>query len=308
MANNHSPSHSPATPERERRLLWALGLIAGFMLVEVAGGLISGSLALLADAAHMATDAAALLLAWLAFRLSRRPADAARSFGFHRAEILAAFVNGVAMMALVVWIVYEAVNRMLAPVEVMGGVMLSVAALGLLVNIIAFWLLHSQGQENLNLRGAALHVLGDLLGSVAAIVAGVVILLTGWMPIDPILSLVVAALILRSAWSITRESAHILMEGAPAYFDLDQLGAELCDQVEGVKNIHHLHAWSLTQERPMITFHAQIANDADGDKVIRDLNQYLRETVGVRHATIQIERTHCTLNPNKNESEPHSEH
>lgn len=308
MAHNHSHRHSSKTPERERRLLWALWLIAGFMLVEVAGGLISGSLALLADAAHMATDAAALLLAWLAFRLSRRPADAARSFGFHRAEILAAFVNGVAMMALVVWILYEAVNRMLAPVEIMGGVMLAVAFVGFLVNLIAFWLLHSGAQENLNLRGATLHVLGDLLGSVAAIVAAIVILLTGWTPIDPILSLVVAALILRSAWSITRQSAHILMEGAPAYFDLDQLGTELCERVEGVENIHHMHAWSLTQERPMITFHAQIADDADGDRVIRDLNQYLRETVGVRHATIQIERTHCKLNPNENESDGHSNH
>ncbi len=297
MAHTHKHSHSSKTPERERRLLWALGLIASFMLVEVAGGLISGSLALLADAAHMATDAASLLLALLAFRLSRRPADAARSFGFHRAEILAAFINGVTMMALAVWIVYEAVNRMLAPVEIMGGVMLSVAALGLLVNLIAFWLLHSRGEENLNLRGAALHVLGDLLGSVAAIAAGIVILMTGWTPIDPILSLFVAALILRSAWSITRESAHILMEGAPAYFDLDQLGAELCEQIDGVENIHHMHAWSLTQERPMITFHAQITETADGDRVIRELNLYLRERVGVRHATIQIERNHCKLDP-----------
>lgn len=295
MSHNHSHSNKAKTPERERLLLWALALIAGFMLVEVAGGLISGSLALLADAAHMATDAASLLLAWLAFRLSRRPADSARSFGFHRAEILAAFVNGVAMMALVAWIVYEAVTRMLAPVEIMGGVMLSVATLGLLVNLIAFWLLHSTGEENLNLRGAALHVLGDLLGSIAAIIAGIVILLTGWAPIDPILSLLVAALVLRSAWSITRESAHILMEGAPAYFDLDQLSAELCEQVKGVENIHHMHAWSLTQERPMISFHAQIAETEDGDRVIRELNQYLLEKVGIRHVTIQIERNHCKL-------------
>lgn len=296
MAHTHTHSHSSETPERERRLLWALGLIAGFMLVEVAGGIISGSLALLADAAHMATDAASLLLALLAFRLSRRPADAARSFGFHRAEILAAFINGVAMMALVVWILYEAVNRMLAPVEVMGEVMLTVAALGLLVNLIAFWLLHKTGEQNLNLRGAAIHVLGDLLGSVAAIVAGVVIISTGWTPIDPLLSVLVAALILRSAWSITRESAHILMEGAPDYFNLDQLSSELREQIEGVENIHHIHAWSLTQERPIITFHAQIADQADGDRIIRDLNQYLSEKLGVHHATIQIERSHCKLN------------
>lgn len=291
----HSHSHSSRTPKRERRLLWALALTFSFMLVEVAGGLISGSLALLADAAHMATDAASLLLALLAFRLSRRPADSARSFGFHRAEILAAFVNGMAMMALVVWIGYEAVLRMLAPVEIMGGVMLTVASLGLVVNLIAFWLLHSAGEKNLNLRGAAVHVLGDLLGSVAAIAASVVILMTGWTPIDPILSLFVAALILRSAWGITRESAHILMEGTPASFDLDQLGAELCEQIEGVENVHHLHAWSLTQERPIITFHAQITDTADGDRIIRDLNQYLREKIGVRHVTIQIERNHCKL-------------
>jgi cobalt-zinc-cadmium efflux system protein len=268
-------------------------LTGGFMVAEIVGGLLSGSLALIADAGHMATDAASLLLAWFAFRLSRRPADGARSYGFYRAEILAAFVNGLAMIALVIWIAYEAVTRFFQPVEVLGGLMLAVAAAGLLVNIAAFALLHGGAGDNLNIKGAAVHVMGDLLGSVAAIAAAGIILWTGWMPIDPLLSLLVALLVLRSAWFITKQSAHILMEGTPNDLDLTEMRKDLCGHVEGVEDVHHLHAWSLTQERPVVTLHARISEAADGDKVLRDINTRLAEVFSVSHATVQIERKSC---------------
>ncbi|MGK2742316.1 cation diffusion facilitator family transporter [Tepidicaulis sp. LMO-SS28] len=294
--HDHGAGHSHAprvSGSNARRVFWAMLLTATFMVAEVAGGILSGSLALIADAGHMATDAASLLLAWLAFRLSRRPADEARSYGFHRAEILAAFVNGLAMIALVVWIAYEAVTRLMQPVEVMGGMMMGVAIMGLLVNIAAFALLHGGARDNLNLRGAAVHVMGDMLGSAAAIIAAGVILLTGWMPIDPLLSLLVALLVLRSAWMITKESAHILMEGTPAHLDLDEMRDDLRANVEGVEDVHHLHAWSLTQERPMVTLHARICEEADSDTVLKRLNARLADIFSISHATIQIEREPC---------------
>jgi cobalt-zinc-cadmium efflux system protein len=193
----------------------ALVLTATFMVVEVIGGILSGSLALLADAGHMLTDTMALTLAAVAFGVSARPADSKRSYGYHRFQILAAFVNGLSLLLIVGWILIEAVRRLISPPDVMGKTMLIVASAGLLVNIVAFIILHGGDRENLNIRGAALHVAGDLLGSIAAIVAAIVIIFTAWMPIDPILSVVVALLILRSAWYLVKRSAHILLEGAP---------------------------------------------------------------------------------------------
>src|SRR5690606_38642777 len=188
----------------QRRVQIALVLTGLFMLVEVAGGLISGSLALLADAGHMLTDTMALLLAAVAFRVSARPADAKRSFGYHRFQILAAFVNGLTLLFIVGWILLEALQRFMDPPAVTGGLMLGVAAAGLVVNLVVFAILHGGDQENLNIRGAALHVLGDLLGSIAAVSAAIVIMTTGWMTIDPLLSVLVAALILRSAWLLVK--------------------------------------------------------------------------------------------------------
>lgn len=292
--HSHDHAHAPAvTDANARKVLWAMVLTGGYMIAEVIGGLMSGSLALIADAGHMATDTAALFMAWLAFRLARRPADPNRSYGYHRGEILAAFVNGLAMIALVLWIVYEAVTRLLAPVEIMGLPMMIVATGGLIVNIAAFALLRSGNSNNLNLQGAALHVAGDLLGSVAAIAAAGVILWTGWTPIDPILSLLVALLLLRSAWFLTRQSAHILMEGTPANLDLDAIRQDLTGNVDGVQDIHHLHAWSLTQEKPVITLHARVEPAANSDQVLHALNQRLKEKFNIAHATIQIETEAC---------------
>jgi cobalt-zinc-cadmium efflux system protein len=268
-------------------------ITASFMFAEVAGGIISGSLALLADAGHMLTDAAALGLSWYAFRVSRRPSTPKHSYGQHRFQVLAALVNGATLIGIAVWIGIEAARRLFAPVEVLGGTMLVIALLGLAANIAAFVILHGGDRENLNVRGAALHVLGDLLGSVAAIIAAVVILLTGWTPIDPILSVLVALLIVRSAWSLIAKSWHVLMEGAPQDRDVAMLQLELARSVEGVLDVHHVHLWSLTPEKPLITLHANISQDADHDTVLHRLQDVLAKQYDLRHATIQLERAGC---------------
>lgn len=268
-------------------------LTVGFMVVEVAGGLLSGSLALLADAGHMLTDAAALAFSWLAFRLARRPADARRSYGYHRFQVLAAFVNGVILIAIVVWIVIEALQRLREPVEILGGMMLTVACAGLVVNMIAFAILHGGNRENLNMRGALLHVLGDLLGSLAAIVAATVIIVTGWTPIDPLLSVLVALLIVRSAWMLVRQSTHVLLEGTPAEIDVTRLKAELVDKVPEVDDVHHVHVWTLASGKLVMTLHAHVRDGADGQQALRRIVSMCHERFGVTHVTVQIEYGRC---------------
>jgi cobalt-zinc-cadmium efflux system protein len=290
--HGHAHSHG-AGADSERRVLWALLLTAGFMGAEVAGGLISGSLALLADAAHMLTDAASLALAWIAFRIARRPADPQRSYGYDRGQVLAAFVNGGFLLAIVLWIFVEAAQRLMTPRPVEGGLMLVVATLGLVVNIVAFLVLHGGDRQNLNLRGAAAHVLGDLLGSAAAIVGALVILWTGWTPIDPLLSILVGLLVLRSAWMVVRESVHILLEGTPAGIEPRDLRQALLDDVPGLEDVHHIHAWSLTPERPLLTLHAQIGETTDTQATLKRIKQVLAERYGIDHSTVQIERGHC---------------
>jgi cobalt-zinc-cadmium efflux system protein len=286
-AHRHSAgAHDPHGDER--RLLGALLLTGGFMAVEAVAGVLSGSLALIADAGHMLTDAAALGLSWWAARLARRPATPERSFGHHRFQVLAALVNGSGLIVVALWIAVEAARRLAQPVEVLGGVMLVVALLGLLVNAAAFALLHGGSQANLNLRGALLHVAGDLLGSVAAILAAGVILLTGWTPIDPLLSVLVALLILRSAWALAAQAWHILMEGTPEGFDPAAIRADLVAQVPGVVDVDHLHLWSLTPERPLVTLDARIAPEADHEAVLRALRERLAQAHGLTHATIEV--------------------
>lgn len=279
--------------DNARRVLWALLVTASFMVAEVVGGILSGSLALLADAGHMLTDAAALAFSWYAFRVSRRPSTPKHSYGLHRVQVLAAFINGAALIGITVWIAVEAVHRLLAPVPVLGGPMLVIALLGMLVNVVAFAILHGGDRANLNMRGAALHVLGDLLGSAAAAGAAVVIMLTGWTPIDPILSILVGALIARGAWSLMRRSWHVLMEGAPDGVDVDELRQTLTRAVPSVLDVHHVHLWSVTPERPLITLHATIAAGADHDVVLHALQDVLAERYDLDHATIQLETQPC---------------
>ncbi len=290
MSEHHHHHH---TADNERRLLWAMLLVGGFMVVEVIGGVLSGSLALLADAGHMLTDAASLALAWLAARTARRPADALRTYGYHRMQIIAALMNGVGFIALVIWIVVEAVQRLQQPVDVLGGLMLWVAVIGLLVNVVAFVILHRGASDDLNLRGAVVHVMGDLLGSVAAIIAAGVILWTGWMPIDPLLSMLVALIILRSAWYVVRHSAHILLEGTPEDVDVERLRRTLTEEVPAVQDIHHMHVWSLTPEWPMLTMHVTVSRQESCAEVLSCLKTILVERFDIRHSTIQVEPGCC---------------
>ena len=263
------------------------------MVAEVIGGMLSGSLALLADAGHMLTDTGSLFLAWIAARMSHKPADTLRSYGYHRVQILAAFSNGVFFILIVGWITYEAVQRILNPVEVIGGIMLVIAGLGLVVNLLAFYILHGAGGKDLNVRAALLHVLGDLLGSVAAISAAVIILGTGWMPIDPILSLFVALLILRSAWMVVKESTHILLEGTPQDIDIEILQTAIIDAIPCVRDVHHVHVWSLTPEHPLLTLHVNVDPDADLTQVLQRVKQVLEDRFQIHHSTIQVEPAHC---------------
>jgi cobalt-zinc-cadmium efflux system protein len=277
-----------------KRVQIALVLTATFMIVEVIGGILSGSLALLADAGHMLTDTMALALAAFAFRMSSRPADKKRSFGYQRIQIIAAFVNGIGLLALVGWILFEAVTRFLDPPDVIGETMLIVASAGLLVNIVSFVVLHGGDQENLNIRGAALHVAGDLLGSVAAIIAAIVIISSGWMPIDPILSVLVAVLILRSAWQLVRRSAHILLEGAPEWLNVKDMQARIVTKVPEVDSIHHVHVWGLTPQDLMLTMHVVFREcPDDATPLIRKVKNVLADEFGISHSTIEAESDDC---------------
>ncbi|MCY4550128.1 MAG: cation diffusion facilitator family transporter [Defluviicoccus sp.] len=294
----HSHTHVGAGQGgNARRIFWALLLTGGFMVVEVIGGVISGSLALLADAAHMLVDTVALLFAWIAFRVSRRPADRARTYGYHRFPVLAAFANGVGLFFIVAWIYVEAAGRLAAPSAVLAGPMLAVAGVGLAVNIAAFAILHGADRSNLNVRGALLHVLGDMLGSAAAVAAAVVILTTGWTPIDPLLSILVGLLVLRSAWFLVRDAAHVLLEGTPERLDVREIGPDLVSHLAVVEDVHHVHAWSLSQERSLLTLHARIADGASPDAAVAAIQDRLAERFDIRHVTVQIEIEGCTDEP-----------
>jgi cobalt-zinc-cadmium efflux system protein len=293
MHGSHDHQHSHSAAGNEWRMGAAALLTGLFMFAEVAGGIASGSLALLADAGHMLTDFASLSLAWFGFRLARRPADWRRTYGFDRFQVLIAFTNGLALFAIAAWIVYEAYERLSNLTPVAGGIMVVIATLGLLVNVGAFVLLKGADRDNLNVRGAAVHVLGDLLGSVAALVAGAVILATGWTPIDPLLSIVVAAIIVRSGWQVAAEAGHILLEGAPAELDARNIGPDLVANVQGVEGVHHVHVWSITQERRMVTLHACIGEARDSDLLVKGIKERLKVQFGLDHATIEIERGEC---------------
>jgi len=277
-----------------RRVIIALVLTGTFMFVEVVGGILSGSLALLADAGHMLTDTMALALAAAAFHVSKRPADARLSFGYQRFQILAAFVNGLSLLLIVGWILYEAIVRFIDPPDVLAETMLIVAVLGLVVNIFAFVVLHGGDRDNLNIRGAALHVAGDLLGSIAAIVAAIVIIYTGWMAIDPILSVAVAALILRSAWSLVRRSAHVLLEGAPEWLDTSAMQDNLVTNIPEVCGVHHVHVWGMTQQELMLTMHVQLlAQTQSPTDVVRRIKAVLKDDYGIGHSTVEVETDDC---------------
>lgn len=290
--HSHALGHVHGTGSR-MRLGIAAALTGGFMIVEIAGGVYSGSLALLADAGHMFTDTAALGLAWFAAHLTARPADWKRTYGFDRFSILSAFVNGLALFVIAGLILYEAIQRMISPVNVIGPAMFAIATAGLVVNIASFFVLHGGDKSNLNVRAAALHVMGDLLGSVAAMVAAVIIMFTGWTLADPILSVLVAALILRSAWLVVRDSGRILLEAAPEQLDGREVGRDIIDNVKGVLDVHHVHIWSISEGRPMITLHARVRPADEAGRIVASIKTRIREQFGIDHATVEVETDVC---------------
>lgn len=282
MSHSHTHGSGP-----RRAVGFAALLTGGFMIVEVIGGLLSGSLALLADAGHMLTDCGALTLAWFAFALARRAPDADRSYGYARFEVLAATANGLLLVLIALWIVVEALHRMSTPGHVLALPMLAVASTGLLVNLFVYRILHREA-DHLNVRGALLHVLGDLLGSVAAIIAALVIMTTGWTSIDPLLSLLVATLIGISAVTLLRETLHILLQGTPRELDPTHVERGLIDGIAGVLDVHHVHVWSLSQHRLVATLHLRLHPQACQQTVLREAKQALSQRFDIDHSTIQI--------------------
>lgn len=288
--HHHEHAHAPEVDaHNQRKVLLSFFLIFSYMLVEVAGGVLSGSLALLADAGHMLTDAAALGLAWAAFRFGRRAADSRRTFGYLRFEVLAGFINALTLMLIVGWIAWEAYRRFTQPHDVLSGPMMAVAVVGLLINLLVLWIITRGDTEHVNIKGAILHVMGDLLGSVGAIVAALVIWLTGWMPIDPILSVLVALLILRSAWALLRKSMHILLEGAPEGALPEDIEAGLLAAVPRLAAVHHIHVWQLTSGKTLATLHVRPMTDDEARPVTQAVDRILHEQFNVEHATIAID-------------------
>jgi cobalt-zinc-cadmium efflux system protein len=288
-AHHHSHDHTSQPEHIVRR---AFLLIAVFMLVEVAGGLYAQSLTLIADAGHMFLDASALGFAWFALRLSRRQSDRQLTYGYHRYQVLATFINGLMLCGLILWILYEAWERLHAPVNMLPLPALGVATVGLIVNLVAWRWLHA-GHDNAAVRSAMLHVLGDLLGSAAAIAAAVTVYFTGWPYADPLLAVAIAAILGRGSWRLIRESSHILLEGVPAGLDLERIPATLTAEVPGVLEVHHVHAWALTAEKHLLTLHATVTPETELGWVVGRIKAVLAERFAIEHTTIQVEHGPC---------------
>ena len=274
------------------RLRLALGLTIGILLVELAGGLYSHSLALLSDAGHVLTDVFALGLAWFAVEQSRRPADLRRSYGYQRVGILAAFTNSAALIVVVLGIAIEAVRRLMSPQPVTGGVVIATALVAIAIN--SFVLLTLRGHaKNVNLRAALLHVAGDLAASVGVVVSGAIILLTGWLYVDPIVSLGIAALIAFGAWRIVRETLNLLMEGTPRDLDVVAVTRQIT-RTPKVAGVHDLHVWALSSEELALSCHVVVDDIslADAEHVVRDLEHRLCDAFAIGHTTIQVESCH----------------
>lgn len=291
----HMHDHSHALrgdPKAKQKLLLAGLLTAIFMVAEVAGGVISGSLALIADAGHMLTDTAALWLAWYAMHVAERQATDLKTFGLQRAKIVVAYTNALALIAIILWIVIEAVQRLFSPQPILSDTMLLIAGLGLVVNLGCLWLLHGGG-NSLNVRGARLHVLGDLLGSIAAVCAAVIIKTTGWTLADPLLSLLMSAVLGFGAYRLLKQSLHILLQGTPQDIALDAVKSGILGAVDGVEDIHHIHIWALDDDTPILTLHATLSASAQPDDRITAIKTYLSQHHKIRHSTVEIEFDAC---------------
>ena len=287
--HGHGHSHAPrVTADNERKLKLVFALTFGYAIVQAVGGWWSGSLALIADSGHMVSDAAALLLALVAYRVAAKAANARFTYGFHRVRILAALTNGVALLLLVLWIGWEAIMRLREPTEVLSGPMLVVAVIGLVVNIVGFVVLNGGHKDDSNLRGALLHVAGDLLGSVGAIIAALGILWTGWTWLDPALSILVALLIVKSAWTLVRDAGAVLLQAAPREFDTAGATAAVRALPE-VAEVGHLHVWTLTDETRIATLHITPAPGSDPLRLPTLVGELLRSRHGLQHVTVQVD-------------------
>ena len=288
----HSHSHAPdprgADPRVMNRLRAALALTAVFLVAEVIGGIVSNSLALLADAGHMLTDVAALALSLFVAWFARQPGTPQKTYGFLRWEILAAFLNGATLLLISAWIGWEAVMRLRSPEPVAAGTMLGVALAGLAVNLAAAWMLHSSSSHSLNVRGAYLHVLSDLLGSVATVTAALIVALTGWSRADPVVSLLSIILIVRGAWTLVRESVDVLLEATPAHISLGAVRTQL-EAIPGVESVHDLHVWTVTSGVVAMSAHAIVREPERQQHVLEHVHDAMR-LFGIEHVTIQLER------------------
>lgn len=283
--------HRREGPSGGRELSLALLITLGFMFVELIAGLISGSLALLADAGHMLADTLALGLSLFAAWLAAKPATPEKTYGYYRTEILAALVNGVALWLIVIWIETRAIYRLSHPSHVLTGPMLVVAGLGLFVNLASGWILVRARNHSLNLRGARLNVLGDALGSLGVIVAGLLIRFKGWALADPFASMFIGLLIAVSSWSLVTQSVNVLLEGTPAHLNMRHIGQAMRD-VAGVADVHDLHVWTITTDMEAMSGHVIVHDLAQGPRILTALNQLLDTRFGIRHTTLQLEPPH----------------
>lgn len=287
--HDHSPAHhGHARSASQRTLLIVLALTFGYMLAEAVGGYLANSLALLSDAGHMFTDVAALALSLLAVRFAARPATPRKTYGFYRLEILAALANGVTLIVLSILICLEAYERLRQPEEVRGWMLVGIAAGGLLVNLVSAWLLSHNQQDNLNVRGAFLHVLGDLLGSVAAVAAGLLVIWRDWRWADPVFSVVISLLIIYGSWRLVADAVNVLLEGTPSHINPTAV-EQAMRAVAGVREVHDLHIWTITSGRYALTAHVVVSDAGTSYRVLREVRQLLTEKFALAHSTIQIE-------------------
>jgi cobalt-zinc-cadmium efflux system protein len=286
-SHSHGHDHSHAHGASTRALAWSLGLTVVILIAEGVGGWLSNSLALLADAGHVLTDAGALGLSLFVAWLARQPGSPAKTYGYLRWEILAALINGATLLLISVWIVIEAVVRFRHPEPVQGGLMLVIALLGFLINGIAVWLLHGVREGSLNVRGAYLHVLGDMLASGGTVVAALIIKMTGWLGADPVASLVTTVLIMAGAWRLVRESVDVLLEAAPAHIALDAVRTKL-EALGGVESVHDLHVWTVTSGMVAMSAHAIVRESSNHQRVLDEAHDIL-VALGIQHVTIQLE-------------------
>jgi cobalt-zinc-cadmium efflux system protein len=295
---DHAHSHYSSANANQRRLLMALAITSLMTLVELAGGLLSNSLALLGDAGHMFTDTLALGLSVVALSLAKRPASQTRTYGFHRAEVLAALANGTILLLICGFIFYEAYQRFVEPPEVRGGLMLGVAAVGLLANLIGVLILHSASRDNLNVKGAFLHMWGDTVSSAGVIIAAVIILVTDWTIVDPIISIFVGLLILRGAVRLVLESNDILLEAVPKHLDVARVSSAI-KEIEGVRDVHDVHLWTITSGIYALSCHLLIEDrmvSASGH-IVEEVNEVLNQKFGIGHSTLQLECEECANSP-----------